>query len=347
MKTYAGLDLSLDSVAICIVDETGKVIAEETVAGSADDVCAFLEQVVPQPELIGLEAGPMSESLFERLVAEGYETICLETRKLKAFLRTQVNKTDRNDARGIAQAVRVNLFKGIHVKTVASRLDRALLTGRKLLITQNRQIENHLRGTLKAFGIKIGATTRKTFAARIEGLTRSFPQIEQMIASLLAARDMIMQQLNHLDQAVLRRAHDDEACVRLMTAPGVGPIVALTYRTSMDVPDRFERSRDVGAYFGLTPRRYQSGERDISGRISKVGDGAVRSALYEAAVVIMRKSTKACALKSWGLKLVSKRGRKRAIVAVARKLSVILYRMWRNQTVFRPLPNTCVEVGAA
>lgn len=347
MKTYVGLDVSQDTIAVCVMDSDGAVLCEEVIGNSGVEVCAFLEQITPAPSSIGIEAGPFSETLYEALVASGYPAVCLETRKLKAFLRAQVNKTDRNDARGIAQAVRVNLFRGIHVKTVQSRLDRSLLTGRKLLITQNRQIENHLRGTLKAFGVKIGMTTRRTFASRVQGLTKHLTQLAPVITSLLAARDLLLDQLKKLDEAVLRRAHADGACRTLMTAPGVGPIVALTYRTSMDVQGRFERTRDVGAYFGLTPRRYQSGERDTSGRISKVGDGEVRSALYEAAVVILRKSTKACALKAWGLKLVSRRGRKKAIVAVARKLSIILYRMWNDGTAFRPSKPGSIEVRAS
>lgn len=234
--------------------------------------------------------------------------------------------------------MRVNLFKPVHVKTRTARRHRALLSARRLVVGEVRRIENHLRGTLKGFGLKAGATTRRSFDGRIRDLVAGEPNLELVADVLLEVRCRLLARLDDLDRNVLEVVRNDPVCHRLMTVPGIGPVTALTYRTAMDAPARFMKSTTVGAYFGLTPRRYQSGEVDHSGRISKVGDGMVRSALYEAATVLLRRSTRPSALKSWGLALGKRRGRKRAVVAVARKLAVLLHRLWTDNETFRWSP---------
>lgn len=335
MKYYAGLDISLETTAICVLDPKGHVVREATVDSTPVALIAFLKTCGLRFERVALEACPLSEWLYESLASEGYPVVCLETRHLKGFLMSQINKTDRNDARGIAQAVRVNLFKPVHVKTKASRKRRALLSGRRLLGTQIRQLENHIRGTFKAFGLKVGAVSRKEFEARAMELTKEISDLQPLVDCLLDARRVLLDRFQAIDRTVARIAAADPVCRRLMTVPGVGPVVALTYRSAMDGPARFARSKNVGAYFGLTPRRYQSGEIDYSGRISKVGDQAVRSTLFEAANVLLRRSSRPCALKTWGMSLSRRRGRKKAVVAVARKLATLLHRLWMNGEAFR------------
>ena len=339
MNCFAGLDISTAFTTVCIVDAEGGVVSEATVDSTPEAVTAFLDGAGVAIERIGLEACPLSEWLFESLAEGGYPVVCLETRHLQGLLKSGINKTDRNDARGIAQAVRVKLFRPVHVKTRSARECRAVLSARRLVVGEIRKVENHLRGTLKAFGLKTGKTSRRRFEARIRELVAGSSALAEIADGLLTVRRVLLDRLEAYDRKVLEIVRNDAVCHRLMTVPGVGPIVALSYRTAMDTPARFARSRNVGAYFGLTPRRYQSGEMDRSGRISKIGDGAVRAALYEAATVLLRRSTRPSALKSWGMRVAQRRGHKRAVIAVARKLAVILHHIWLGQDVFRwPAP---------
>ncbi len=345
MKGYAGLDVSLEKTAVCVIDEQGTVVKERTVESSPEAIATMLAQAGVEIGRIGLEACPLSEWIYHGLAERGFPVVCMETRRLKAFLDGQINKTDRNDARGIAQAARVNLFRAVHVKSDASRRDRALLSARRLVMTQHRQIENHLRATFKLFGLKVGAVRRRDYAARAERLRDEVPELGPVVDSLLRMRALLLERLDALDQLIRATVQEDPVCRLLMTAPGVGPVVSLTFKTAMDVPGRFPQSRSVGAYLGLTPRRYQSGEQDRSGRISKIGDGGVRSALYEAANVLLRPRNRPSSLKTWGLAISRRRGRKRAVVAVARKLATILHRMWLNAEPFRMATGINADAG--
>jgi transposase len=335
MIAYVGLDLSLEATAVCMIDEQGKVLKERSVESSPEAVASLMVGSGFEIARVGLEACPLSEWIYQGLAERGFNVVCIETRRLKAFLDGQINKTDRNDARGIAQAVRVNLFQAVHVKSRASQRARALLSVRRLVVTQHRQVENQLRALFKSDGLKVGTVRRKDFAARVEVLRDEVPELAPIVDSLLQMRTLLLSRLDALDAMVRAIVREDPVCQLLMTAPGVGPLVSLTFKTAMDVPGRFRRSRAVGAYFGLTPRRYQSGEQDRSGRISKVGDGAVRAALYEAANVLLRPRTRRSTLKAWGMAISRRRGRKRAVVAVARRLATILHRMWMNAEAFK------------
>ena len=347
MIGYVGLDVSLETTAVCVIDERGEVLRERTVESSPRAVAGFLTEGEAEIVRIGLEACPLSEWIYHGLAERGLPVVCIETRRLKAFLDGQINKTDRNDARGIAQAVRVNLFRAVHVKSEASRRDRALLSARRLVVTQHRQVENHLRAMFKTFGLKVGVVRRKDFAARVEELRNGMPDMAPVIDGLLQMRALLLERLEALDALIRVIVREDPVCRLLMTAPGVGPVVSLTFKTAMDVPGRFSRSCAVGAYFGLTPRRYQSGEQDRSGRISKVGDGSVRAALFEAANVLLRPRTRPSLLKSWGMAISRRRGRKRAVVAVARKLATILHRMWVDGATFNWAPAPVVKGATA
>src|SRR5206468_7517838 len=243
--------------------------------------------------------------------------------------------SDRNDARGIAQMMRVGLYRPVHVKTLASQKRRMLLTSRQLLQAKALDIENDLRGTLRNFGLKVGIVGTVKFEARIRELVANLPDLAAIVEPLLIARRVLRQQLGVQHPQLLELVRHAPDCRRLMTAPGVGPVVALTFRATVDVPSRFKNSKTVGAAFGLTPRRYQSGETDRMGAVSKCGDRMMRVMLFEAALALMVCSRKWSWLKAWGMKIARHRGMKRAIIAVARRLAVILHRMWVDGTEFR------------
>ncbi len=335
MKYYAGLDVSLDWTSVCIVDEVGRVVREWTVPSESQALVNFLIGTGKPFARIGLEAGALSEWLYAGLVAVELPVVCLETRRVKSALSAMVVKTDRNDAQGIAQITRTGWFRPVHVKTAKCQELRTLLTARKLLVNQVVAIGQSIRGLLRPFGLKVGRTSSRNFEQRVIELLAEQPCPLLIIEPLLEARGTLMRKLEVLHRQVLSAVKEDHFCRRLMTVPGVGPLTALTFRTAVDQPQRFVRSKSVGAHFGLTPRKYQSGEIDRSGRISKVGDGSVRTALFEAANVLLMRTTRWCTLKAWGMKIARRQGMKRAKVAVARKLAVILHRIWVDGTVFR------------
>ena len=243
-------------------------------------------------------------------------------------------KTDRTDARGIAQLLRLGWFRPVHCMSVSAQETRALLTARKLLQTKHLAVEMSLRGVLRGFGLKVGRTTPRSFAARIRELVAGHPTLTAVAEALLAARETLGEQLRGLEKRLRDQAREDARARLLMTTPGVGVIVALTFAAAVDDPGRFRSSKAVGAHFGLTPRRYQSGETDVTGRISEVGDAGVRTALYEAANVILTRPVKGSALKSWAARLANRAGMRKAKVALARKLAVVLHRMLADGTPF-------------
>jgi transposase len=336
MMHYVGLDVSVKETAVCVIDSAGEVVLERKVATEPDDLVVLLESVGVDYERVGIEAGPLSQWLVPRLEAAGLPAVCVETRHMNALLKAQqTNKSDRNDARGIARMMRVGLFKAVYVKSLASQEKRMLLTSRKLLQRKLLDLESELRGTLRNFGLKVGSVPRGRFEARIYELVRDLPRLTGIVEPLLAVRRVIRQQFAALHKMLLDIVRDDPVCQRLMTAPGVGAVVALTYRTSIDQPDRFTRSRGVGASIGLTPKRYQSGELDYDGRVSKCGDAMLRTALYEAGQSLLFHGKRWSWLKAWGVRVAQRRGTQRAVVAIARRLAVVLHRMWTDGTDFR------------
>ena len=264
----------------------------------------------------------------------GLPVICVETRHMRAVLQAQINKTDRNDARGMAQMMRAGLYRPVHVKTLRSQKLRMLLTHRKLLQSKSIAIENDLRGTLRNFGLKVGIVGKLKFEARIKELVESHPDLAALVDPLLIVRRVLRQQLAVLHRRLLAIVRDDEVCRRLMTVPGVGPVVALTFRATVDVPARFHNSKAVGAVLGLTPCKHQSGESERTGAISKCGDEMMRVMLYEAAQILLVRSTRWSWLKAWAMQVARRRGMKKAIVALARRLAVIMHRIWVDGTEF-------------
>src|SRR6187200_1124700 len=335
MQHYVGLDLSVKETSVCIIDKARKVIREVKVATKPAAILAVLTEEALAIERIGLEAGPLSQWLYGALAEAGLPVICVETRHMKAALSAQINKSDRNDARGIAQMMRVGLYRPVHVKTMASQKRRMLLTSHQLLKAKALDIENDLRGTLRNFGLKVGMVGTVKFEARIRELVENVPDLAALVEPLLVVRRAIREQIAILHRRLLAIVRDDEVCRRLMTIPGVGPVVALTYRSTVDVPARFRNSKAVGAVFGLTPAQYQSGEIDRTGAISRCGDEMMRVMLYEAAHIMLVRSTKWSWLKAWAMQIARRRGMKKAIVALARRLAVIMHRIWVDGTEFR------------
>jgi transposase len=335
MDHFAGLDVSVKESSICIVDDTGKIVREVKVASEPDALLSVLTNPAYHFKRIGMEAGPLSQWLFSALAEASLPAICVETRHMRAALNAQINKTDRNDARGIAQMMRVGLYRPVHVKTLRSQKLRMLLTHRKLLQSKAIAIENDLRATLRNFGLKVGMVGTVKFEARIKELVENLPDLTVLVEPLLIVRRVLREQIGILHRRLLAIVRDDDVCRRLMTVPGVGPVVALTYRATVDVPARFRNSKAVGVVFGLTPAKYQSGEIDRTGGISRCGDEMMRAMLYEAALTMLVRSTKWSWLKAWAMQIARRRGLKKAIVALARRLAVIMHRIWIDGTEFR------------
>jgi transposase len=290
MAYFAGLDVSVKETSVCIVDDAGKIVREVRVASEPDALLQVLANNIYRFKRLGLEAGPLSQWLYSVLAEAGLPVICVETRHMRAVLKAQINKTDRNDARGIAQMMRVGLYRPVHVKTLRSQKLRMLLTHRKLLQSKAIAIENDLRATLRNFGLKVGMIGTVKFETRIRELVESLPDLAVMVEPLLIVRRVVREQLGVLHRRLLAVVQDDDVCRRLMTTPGVGPVVVLTYRVTVDVPARFRNSKAVGAVFGLTPAKYQSGENDRTGAISRCGDEMMRMMLYEAAQIMLVRS---------------------------------------------------------
>lgn len=336
MKYYAGLDVSVKETSVCLVDERGTIFRERKVVSHPDDLIAVLNDPELHLERVGLEAGPLSQWLYEGLAKAGLPVICIETRHTKAFLKAHTpNKSDRNDARGIAQMMRVSLFRPVHVKTLTSQKRRALLTARKMLQEKAIAIENDIRGILRNFGLKVGAVGTFKFEDRIRELVEDAPYLATIMEPLLAGRGKLREEFKKLDRQVPREVKVDPVCRRLMTVPGVGPIVALAYTSTIDIPARFRSSRSVGAVLGLTPVLNQSGESHRIGRVSRCGDAMMRGLLYEAAQTLLTRVTKWSWLKAWAMNVAKRRGARKAIVALARRLGVILHRMWSDESDFR------------
>jgi transposase len=335
MTYFAGLDVSVKETSVCIVDDAGKIVQEARVASEPEALLQVLTNTIYCFKRVGLEAGPLSQWLYSVLAEAGLPVICVETRHMRAMLKAQINKTDRNDARGIAQMMRVGLYRPVHVKTLRSQKLRVLLTHRKLLQSKAIAIENDLRATLRNFGLKVGMIGTVKFETRIRELVESLPDLTVLVEPLLIVRQVVREQLGILHRRLLAIVRDDDVCRRLMTIPGVGPVVALTYRVTVDVPARFRNSKAVGAVFGLTPSKYQSGQNERTGGISRCGDEMMRMMLYEAAQSMLVRSAKWSWLKAWAMKIARHRGMKKAIVALARRLAVIMHRMWVDGTEFR------------
>ncbi len=335
MEQYVGLDVSLRQTAVCVVDQSGKIIREAMIQSDPEAIATFIRANTTNVVRIGLESGSTSTWLWTELDRMGLPVICIDARHAKAALKMQINKSDRNDAAGIARIMQTGWYREVRVKALDSHAIKALLVSRALLVKIKRDLENQIRGLLKNLGLVIGRAKMNTFTSRAKELIKDKPALVAVVGPLLKAREVIEQQVADLDRKVMRLARSDDQVRRFMTTPGIGPITALCYLATIDDPTRFGKSRNVGAYVGLTTRRYASGEIDWTGRISKCGDKLLRSYLYEAANVLLTRVAKWSTLKAWGMRIAKRSGIRKAKVAVARKLAVILHRMWIDGTEFQ------------
>lgn len=334
MEQYVGLDVSLELTSICVVGGDGKTLWQGKCASTPEAIAAAIRARAPDVVRVGLESGPLSAWHWHELRKLGLPVVCLDARHAKAALSLQLNKSDRNDARGLAQIVRTGWYREVAVKSWDSQLVRSLLTTRAQLVRMRVDLANQIRGVLKPFGLVAGKGGGQPFMERVRTLVADGP-LQEVAEALLSAWQAINDQVAALSRRLIAMARQDQAVKQLMTAPGVGVLVALTYVSVIDDPQRFSKSSSVGAYVGLTPRRFQSGEEDYTGRISKRGDALLRTYLFEAAGIILHRVAKGSALKVWGTRLVKRIGAKKATVAVARKLAGILHRMLRDGSEFR------------
>ena len=336
MDHYAGIDVSLKDASVCVVDATGKIVREGKVSSEPAALIAWFGEVKLNFVRIGLEAGPLSQWLFAAMKEAGLAIELLETRHVRNAFKTMAVKTDRKDARGIAELMRVGWFRPVHCKSMVAQETRVILNTRSLVSSKLKDFEASLRGMLRNFGLKVGHTTPTRFAGRIKELVAGHPSLEIIAESLLSVHAVLLREFKILEKRVRIVARNDVRARLLMTTPGVGPIVSLTYVSAIDDPARFKNSKTVGSHFGMTPKKYQSGETDYTGRISKIGDKGVRLALCQAAHIILTKPVKSSLLKSWALRLAKRVGMNKAKIALARKLAVIMHRMLVDGTLFNP-----------
>jgi transposase len=335
MTTFAGLDVSQAKTTVCIVDERGLVTWRGSCASSPGAIARALATRASSLERVGLESGPLAPWLVHELRALALPVVCLDARHARAALSVQINKSDANDADGLAQIVRTGWYREVEVKSMAAHRVRATLGVRKQLVGMRTEMINQIRGLMKIFGLILPKGSGARFEASVRARLAEQAELGSLIEPLLTVWRAVDDQVAALERQLVRRARRHEACHRLMTVPGVGPLTALAFVTTVDDPARFRRSSSVGAYLGLTPRRHQSGERDVSGRISKCGDRLTRSYLFEAANVLLTRVERWSSLKAWAIRLAKRSGAKKAKVALARRLAALLHRLWQDGTTFR------------
>lgn len=334
MKQYVGLDVSQKETAVCVVNETGQVIFEGKAKSDPGALAALLHTHAPRAERIGFETGAMASWLWHELRRVDLPVVCIDARHAHAALSTRINKSDQNDARGLAELVRVGWYREVKVKSEESQRIRSILVARSRLVGIRRDIENQVRSMIKEYGLLFRRAIGSQFRKHVTELVGEGHQLRAVIKPLLLIHEQVCEQQSQFDDEVRRLAKSDETTRRLMTVPGVGMVTALTFRHTIDDPSRFRSASSVGAYLGLTPRRNQSGETDTTGKISRWGDGLLRSYLFEAATVLLHRTKKWSSLKAWGMKLAKRIGMKKAKVAIARKIAVILHCIWVDGTSF-------------
>ena len=336
VEVYAGLDVSDKLTHVCVTEGAGAVVWAGACATDPDVIARTLKSRAPGLVRVVLETGPLSAFLYHGLAERGVAVICICARHAKGVLSARVNKSDPHDAEGLAQMARTGWFKAVRIKDEATHMDRARLKIREQLIDARQAMAGQLRGLLKLFGLRLGkVTTPNKRRERLAGLFTRKPELEPILAPLIESLEALEAQIACSSRQLAAQAAADPVAARLMTAPGVGPITALVFKTSVEDPNRFARGEDAGAFAGLAPRRHQSGERDHKGRISKAGDPMLRSALYKFANSLLSRVKRPCALRAWGKRLAETKGPKRARVAVARKLAILLHRLWLSETEFR------------
>jgi transposase len=338
MPHFVGLDVSQKVTALCVVNEQGSRLWRGICATDPEAISACILRHAGSDAKAGVETGSMTPWLVHGLRRAGVDVVCLDARRVKAALQMRLNKTDQNDAEGLAHLMRTGWYRPVHVKSFDAHRARALLGARAQLVGMTTRLSNMIRGVLKTFGLLPGAGRGLRFDRRVEELIEGLPEVALIVRPLLATWRQLREQIAVFDKAVQRQVRADPICRLLMTVPGIGTLSSLAYVSTVEDPSRFSRSRAVGAHLGLTPRRYQSGEIDRSGQISRCGDGLTRTLMYEAAIVILHRVKRSLHLKQWAAAIEQRSGPGKARVALARKLSVILHSVWRSGEPFRWAP---------
>jgi transposase len=326
MKQYVGLDVSQKETSVCVVNEVGQVLFEGKAKSDPGALTALLRKRAPQAERIGFETGAMASWLWHELRRVDLPVVCIDARHAHAALSVRMNKSDQNDARGLAELVRVGWYREVKVKSEESQKIRAILVARSRLVAIRRDIENQVRSLIKEYGLLFPRAIGLQFRNQVCELLGEDHHLRGVIAPLLSIHEQICKQQSKFDDEVRQLAKSDETTRRLMTVPGVGVVTALTFRHTIDDPSRFRSASSVGAY--------QSGETDINGKISRWGDRLLRTYLYEAATVLLYRTKKWSSLKAWGMKLAKRIGIRKAKVAIARKIAIVLHRIWVDGTSF-------------
>ena len=335
MEIFIGLDVSMASTSVCALNANGRIVSEAKVPSDPGSLAEHLGELPGSVAAVGLEAGPLSQWLHNGLSEAGYKTVLMETKRVKSALKSAPVKTDRRDAEGIAHLLRMGWFQPVHCKSVASQEKRALLCSRNALVEGIIRLELSVRGILRNFGLKLGRVSKGCWEERVRELSSDNAMLSDAVAPILRLRAQMRGELAMMTKRVRSLAMSDATCRQLMTMPGVGPVTALVFITAVDDPARFRRAKDIGAWAGLTPKRSQSGERDVSGEITRAGDVGLRTALFQAATSMLHGTKKMNWLKAWTLRVAARRGKKRATTALARRMGVVLLRMWLDGTEFR------------
>ena len=336
MEYFAGLDVSMAETHVCVVTRNGAVIHQAKVPSTPADIATELAQV-PTCRRILFETGRMAAMLYHGLSQLGLPVVCVKSRQAYQALKSlATHKTDRNDARGLAHLARTGFFKPIHVKSLSAHAVRSLIIARKKLVGQRVTLENQIRGLAVVFGVRLPRALSPAFIRQALGASEGIPGLSAAMRGLFAARAAVLAAIVAIDADIRRMVRASDACRRLMSIPGVGQLTALAFTAAVDDPKRFRRSRDIGAYLGLVPRRYQSGEVDYSGGISKCGDRRLRTLLYEAANVMLTRYKGPLKLKDWAFAIARRSTMRKARIALAHRLAIIMQAMLRHRTEFNP-----------
>lgn len=336
MKHYIGLDVSMKETSICIVNEQGKVIYEGREKTDPTLLIQHIQKKNLKIDKIAMESGSLSHYLISEMQKLGLSVICMDARQMSKVLSVKINKTDCNDARGIAEALRCGYYREVTLKSQKNVETNTVLGSRRMLVQQKVGLKNGIRGFLKTYGVCIPVKGGKCFLQKVRDVLMDYPPyVQKSVEALLTSYEKLASEISTLDKMIKELAEDDEDVKLLTTVPGVGLITALSFKVAIDDPNRFKDSRQVGAYLGLTPKQYSSGEVSRQGGISKCGNAAVRSLLVEAGTVMLTRTKAWCKPKAWAFKLARKKGTKKAAVALGRKLGVIMHRMLVTREKFR------------
>jgi transposase len=335
MTYYAGLDISMKETSIAIVDEKGKFIFEKVCNTKPEDIAKTLNDSGVKLEKIGLESGCLSFWLMDELKQLGFPAICIESKQMATIIALKVNKTDKNDARLIAEVMRCNLYKEVYHKTKESIEIGLQMGARRTLVDVRTKLKNSIRGFIKAYGIRLGGVSHTKFPNIVRNAIKKHEDsVQAAIEGILKSYEEVCRNIEQAEKQLEELCKKDAVVQLLESIPGVGTITALTFKAVIDNPYRFVNPRDIGAYLGLTPRQYSSGDTVSQGRISKCGCSELRTLLVECATVLLTRTNGWTKLKAWGLKIMKRSGIKKAAAAVARKLAIIMLRMWQEGKAF-------------